>query len=146
MKPNKLRPFLIGLLFCLAFAIPSFAQQKDLAPTPPMGWNSWNHFHSRVDQGIVRRQAKAMVTSGMKAAGYKYVIIDDTWAGKRNAQGFIQPNKKFPNRKALGDYIHSLGLKFGIYSSPAAKTCAGYTGSRGHVQQDADTYAKWGVD
>jgi alpha-galactosidase len=143
---NRLRLLLIGLFLCLAFAIPSFAQKTDLAPTPPMGWNSWNHFNKRIDDQIVREQAKAMATSGMKAAGYKYIIIDDTWAGQRNAQGFIEPNQKFPDMKALGDYIHSLGLKFGIYSSPAAKTCARYTGSLGHVQQDAETYAKWGVD
>jgi alpha-galactosidase len=143
---KRLFPLLIGVLFCVSLAVPSFAQKTDLAPTPPMGWNSWNHFGARIDEQIVRQQAKAMVTSGMKAAGFKYVIIDDTWAGKRNAQGFIEPDKKFPNMKALGDYIHSLGLKFGIYSSPAAKTCAGYTGSLGHVQQDADTYASWGVD
>jgi alpha-galactosidase len=143
---NRLRPFLIALSFCAIFAIPSLAQQPDVAPTPPMGWNSWNHFAGRIDDQIVREQAKAMATSGMKKAGYQYIVIDDTWAGDRDAQGFIQPNKKFPDMKALADYVHSLGLKFGIYSSPAAKTCAGYTGSRDHVQQDAETYAKWGVD
>jgi alpha-galactosidase len=143
---KRLRPFLIALFFCAVFASPSFAQQSNLAPTPPMGWNSWNHFAGRIDDQIVREQAKAMVTSGMKKAGYQYIVIDDTWAGDRDAQGFIQPNKKFPDMKALVDYVHSLGLKFGIYSSPADKTCAGYTGSRDHVQQDAETYAKWGVD
>ncbi len=117
-----------------------------LAKTPPMGWNSWNHYGPRVTEKVVREMAKAMVTSGMKAAGYTYVNVDDTWAGPRNAKGEITTNSKFPNMKALGDYIHSLGLKFGIYTSPGPTTCAGYTGSYGHVQQDADTFAKWGVD
>jgi len=111
-----------------------------------MGWNSWNHFGSRIDDQIVRAQADAMVSSGMKAAGYTYIIIDDTWAGTRDAQGFIHPNAKFPDMKALADYVHSKGLKLGIYSSPAAKTCAGYTGSLGHEDQDAQTYANWGID
>jgi alpha-galactosidase len=82
----------------------------------------------------------------MREAGYVYVNVDDTWQGKRDAQGVIQPNQKFPDMKALGDYIHSKGLKFGIYSSPGAKTCGGYAGSLGHEEQDAKTYAAWGVD
>lgn len=137
------------LLFCASsvlaqkHAYPTAAQ---LAPTPPMGWNSWNHFGGQVNEADVRAAAKAMVSSGMAAAGYKYIIVDDTWQGKRNAQGWIEPNKKFPDMPGLIDYVHSLGLKFGIYSSPGPETCAGYTGSYGHVQQDADTYAKWGVD
>jgi alpha-galactosidase len=118
----------------------------ELSPTPPMGWNSWNHFHGSVNEADVKAAAKAMVTSGMKAAGYKYIIIDDTWEGQRDAQGFIHPNKKFPDMPGLVKYVHSLGLKFGIYSSPGPKTCAGYAGSYGHVRQDAETYAKWGVD
>jgi len=111
-----------------------------------MGWNSWNHFGERVDDQTVRAQAEAMVVSGMKDAGYLYVNIDDTWEGQRDPKGFIQPNKKFPDMKALADYVHGKGLKLGIYSSPAAKTCAGYEGSRGHEEQDAETYVKWGVD
>jgi len=117
-----------------------------LAPTPPMGWNSWNHFAGKVDEADVRAAAKAMVTSGMAAAGYKYIVIDDTWEGQRDAQGFIHPNSKFPDMPGLIAYVHSLGLKFGIYSSPGPRTCAGYPGSYGHEQQDAETYAKWGVD
>ncbi|HEV2304526.1 MAG TPA: glycoside hydrolase family 27 protein, partial [Candidatus Acidoferrales bacterium] len=131
---------------CLVFSIPCIAQQTGLAPVPPMGWNSWNHFAGRIDDQIVRQQADAMVSSGMKAAGYQYIVIDDTWAGQRDAQGFIHPNDKFPDMKALADYVHSKGLKLGIYSSPAAKTCAGYEGSRGHEDQDAQTYASWGID
>ena len=111
-----------------------------------MGWNSWNHFAGKVDDADVRAAADSMVSSGMKAAGYTYINIDDTWQGQRDAQGFIHPNSKFPDMKALADYVHSKGLKLGIYSSPGPKTCAGYAGSYGHVQQDAETYAKWGID
>lgn len=111
-----------------------------------MGWNSWNHFHREVSDQIVRAQADAMVSSGMRDAGYIYVNIDDTWQGDRDAQGIIHPNSRFPDMKALADYVHSKGLKLGIYSSPGAKTCAGYEGSLGHEQQDADTYAQWGID
>ncbi|HKF50830.1 MAG TPA: glycoside hydrolase family 27 protein [Candidatus Acidoferrales bacterium] len=140
----------VGYLFVLflgfSSSLPSFAQQSNLAPTPPMGWNSWNHFASRIDDQIVRTEADAMVSSGIKAAGYTYLVIDDTWAGQRDANGNIQPNSKFPDMKALADYVHSKGLKLGIYSSPAAKTCAGYEGSLGHEEQDAQTYANWGMD
>jgi alpha-galactosidase len=131
-----------------ALSVPVFAQHGDraLAATPPMGWNSWNHFAGKVDDADVRAAADYMVSSGMKAAGYTYINIDDTWQGERDAQGFIHPNSKFPDMKALADYVHSKGLKLGIYSSPGPKTCAGYAGSYGHVRQDADTYAKWGID
>jgi alpha-galactosidase len=111
-----------------------------------MGWNSWNHFADKVTDKTIRETADIMVSSGMRDAGYVYVNIDDTWEGKRDAQGFIHPNDKFPDMKALADYVHSRGLKLGIYSSPGSKTCAGFEGSLGHEQQDADTYAKWGVD
>jgi alpha-galactosidase len=117
-----------------------------LARTPPMGWNSWNKFAGRVDDAAVRAMADAMVSNGMKAAGYEYVNIDDTWQGHRDAQGNIIPNKKFPDMKALADYVHSKGLKIGIYSSPGPNTCAGYEGSYGHEEQDANTYARWGID
>lgn len=121
-------------------------QAEQAAATPPMGWNSWNHFHRQIDDKTVRAQTDAMVSSGMRDAGYMYVNIDDTWQGERDAQGNIQPNSKFPDMKALADYVHSKGLKIGIYSSPGAKTCAGYEGSLGHEDQDAATYAKWGMD
>lgn len=117
-----------------------------LALTPPMGWNSWNKFRNQVSDKVVREIADAMVSSGMKDAGYVYVNIDDTWEAGRDAQGNIQTNERFPNMKALGDYLHSKGLKFGIYSSPGPKTCAGYEGSFNHEAQDARTYASWGVD
>lgn len=136
----------IAALFVAWFAMPGTAQSTPLASTPPMGWNSWNHFGTKVTETDVRAAADALVSSGMRDAGYIYVNIDDTWEGKRDAQGNIHPNSKFPNMKALADYVHSKGLKLGIYSSPGPKTCAGYAGSYGHEQQDADTYAKWGID
>ena len=117
-----------------------------LAKTPPMGWNSWNKFAGRVDDATVRTIADAMVSSGMKDAGYTYINIDDTWEAGRDAQGNIQSNKKFPDMKALADYVHSKGLKLGIYSSPGPNTCAGYEGSYGHEEQDARTWAAWGID
>ncbi len=117
-----------------------------LARTPPMGWNSWNKFGHSIDDAAVRGVADAMVKSGMKDAGYVYINIDDTWEGDRDAQGNILTNKKFPNMKALADYVHSKGLKLGIYSSPGPNTCAGYEGSYGHEEQDARTYAAWGID
>ncbi len=117
-----------------------------LAKTPPMGWNSWNLFQSHIDDTTVREIADAMVSSGMRDAGYVYVNIDDTWEGVRDAQGNLGSNKKFPDMKALADYIHSKGLKFGIYSSPGPRTCGEYPGSYGHEEQDAKTFAIWGVD
>jgi len=117
-----------------------------LAKTPPMGWNSWNKFAGRVDDAAVRSMADAMATIGMKDAGYQYINIDDTWEASRDPQGNITTNKKFPDMKALADYVHSKGLKIGIYSSPGPNTCAGYEGSYGHEEQDARTYAAWGID
>lgn len=117
-----------------------------LAKTPPMGWNSWNLFAGRIDDQTVRTMADAMVSSGMRDAGYIYVNIDDTWEGVRDAQGNLQSNHKFPDMKALSDYVHSKGLKLGIYSSPGTRTCAGYPGSYGHEEQDAKLYAAWGID
>jgi alpha-galactosidase len=117
-----------------------------LALTPPMGWNSWNKFAGHVDDVTVRTMADAMVSSGMKDVGYTYINIDDTWEGPRDAQGNITGNTKFPNMKGLADYVHSKGLKIGLYSSPGPETCAGYPGSYGHEEQDAKTYAAWGFD
>jgi alpha-galactosidase len=111
-----------------------------------MGWNSWNHFAKEISDPIVRAQADAMVASGLRDAGYIYINIDDTWEGERDAKGFIHPNSKFPDMKALADYVHGKGLKLGIYSSPGPKTCAKYEGSYGHEEQDAQTYAEWGID
>jgi alpha-galactosidase len=111
-----------------------------------MGWNSWNHFAGKVDDADVRAAADALVASGMRDAGYIYVNIDDTWEGKRDSHGNITTNSKFPDMKALADYVHSKGLKLGIYSSPGPQTCAGYPGSYKHEKQDARTYAGWGID
>jgi alpha-galactosidase len=111
-----------------------------------MGWNSWNHFAGNVTDKDVRATADILVSSGMRDAGYVYVNIDDTWEGSRDAQGRIQSNAKFPDMKALAAYVHGKGLKLGIYSSPGPKTCAGFEGSYGHEEQDAQTYADWGVD
>ncbi|HSU30012.1 MAG TPA: glycoside hydrolase family 27 protein [Bryobacteraceae bacterium] len=117
-----------------------------LAKTPPMGWNSWNYFADKVDDRAVRAMAEAMVANGMKNAGYRYINIDDTWQGERDASGHIQANRKFPDMKGLVDYVHSKGLKIGIYSSPGPTTCGGYEGSYGHEREDAATYAAWGFD
>ncbi len=117
-----------------------------LARTPPMGWNSWNKFAGRVTAADVRGMADAMVSSGMSKAGYTYINIDDTWEGPRDSAGNITTNKKFPDMKALADYVHSKGLKIGIYSSPGPKTCAGYEGTYGHEEQDAKQWAAWGFD
>lgn len=119
-----------------------------LAPTPPMGWNSWNKFACNVSEDLIRQIADAMVKSGMKDAGYQYVIIDDCWQVARDKDGnIIADPQRFPSGiKALADYIHSAGLKFGIYSDVGTKTCAGRPGSLGHEFQDARQYAAWTVD
>jgi alpha-galactosidase len=117
-----------------------------IAATPPMGWNSWNHFRGNVTAADVRAAADAMVSTGMRDAGYIYVNIDDTWQGTRDSAGRIRPNKRFGDMRKLADYVHARGLKLGIYSSPGPTTCAGYEGSFGHVAQDAQTYADWGID
>ena len=122
------------------------ATKPKVAATPPMGWNSWNFFAGKVTDKDIRDTADLMVSSGMRDAGYVYVNIDDTWEGKRDAEGRIQSNEKFPDMKALADYVHSKGLKLGIYSSPGPQTCARYEGSLGHEEQDAATYAEWGID
>jgi len=121
---------------------------QNLAQTPPMGWNSWNKFACNVDEAMIRSIADAMVSSGMKDAGYQYVVIDDCWQVSRDSLGFIVADpQRFPSGiKALADYVHSKGLKFGIYSCAGSKTCAGRPAGRGHEYQDALMYAKWGVD
>ncbi|MDR6531510.1 alpha-galactosidase [Caulobacter rhizosphaerae] len=117
-----------------------------LARTPPMGWSSWNKFAEKIDDKTVRAMADALVATGLRDAGYVYVNIDDGWQGTRGPDGAIRPNEKFPDMKGLADYVHARGLKFGLYSAPGPRTCAGYEGSYGHVQQDAKTFADWGVD
>ena len=117
-----------------------------LAPTPPMGWNSWNFFGPNISDQTVREIADAMVSSGMAEAGYEYIVIDDGWEGGRDSLGQLYPNAKFPDMKSLADYVHEKGLKLGIYSSPGPRTCGGYEGSYGHELQDARTFATWGID
>ena len=125
-----------------------YAQDKGLASTPPMGWNSWNKFGCNVSEDMIRQMADGMVKSGMKDAGYQYVVIDDCWQVERDQSGNIVADaKRFPaGIKALADYVHSLGLKFGIYSDAGSMTCAKRPGSLGHEYQDALQYASWGVD
>ncbi len=123
-------------------------QPNGLSLRPPMGWNSWNKFACNIREDLVRQAADQMVETGLHQAGYEYVVIDDCWQGERDAEGRITADPvKFPSGiKALADYVHSKGLKFGIYSDAGVKTCAGRSGSRGHEYQDAIQYAAWGVD
>jgi alpha-galactosidase len=134
------------------FNIPTqraYAVNNGLALTPPMGWNSWNRFGCNINQTIIEQEADAMVSSGMKAAGYQYVNIDDCWMTRsRDGNGnLVADPQKFPSGiKAVADYVHSKGLKLGIYNDAGTATCAGYPGFYGHDQQDANTYASWGID
>lgn len=139
----------IALVLVIILSSLTVAQKFDgLALTSPMGWNSWNKFACDVDENLIKQIADAMVESGMKDAGYEYIIIDDCWHGERDSLGFIQPHPEhFPSgMKALAGYIHSKGLKFGIYSDAGWQTCGGRPGSRGYEYQDAMKYAEWGVD
>ena len=141
----RLQPAILALAAAsLATTTSAIAQQA--AQTPPMGWNSWNYFARNVDDKGIRAAADQIIASGMKDAGYVYVNIDDTWEGKRDENGVLHTNEKFPDMKALADYVHSKGLKIGIYSSPGPKTCAGFEGSLGHEEQDAKMYVEWGID
>lgn len=128
----------------------SFAQKfENLAPTPPMGWNSWNTFHCDVNEQLIMDVADAFERDGYTEAGYEYIIIDDCWAlRERDENGNLVPDpEKFPSgMKALADYVHSKGLKFGIYGDAGTETCAGYPGSKGFEIQDAKLFASWGVD
>jgi len=143
-----------GIFFALACLLASLFSAVQFVPgttrsaDSPMGWNSWNKFGCKVSEDLLKSTADGMISSGMKDAGYEYVVIDDCWQVSRDADGNIVPDaKNFPaGMKALGDYIHSKGLKFGIYSDAGEKTCAGRPGSLGHEYQDAIMYAKWGVD
>jgi alpha-galactosidase len=136
----------LWLCAALMLALAPLGQAQELAATPPMGWNSWNHFACKVTAGDIRAAADAMASNGMKEAGYTYVNIDDCWQGKRDAQGNLHPNARFGDIKALADYVHSKGLKIGIYSSPGPQTCAHHEGSYQHEAQDAKQYAAWGID
>ena len=119
-----------------------------LARTPPMGWNSWNHFGCDVSEQLIKEEADAIAASGMRDAGYQYVVIDDCWQTARDARGVIVADSaRFPHGiKALADYVHGKKLKFGIYTDAGTKTCQGRPATLGHEEQDARTYASWGVD
>jgi len=123
-------------------------KQAQLAPTPPMGWNSWNKFHCDVSEQLIKETADAMVSTGMKSAGYQYVNIDDCWQVSRAGDGTIVADPaRFPSGiKALADYVHAKGLKLGIYTDAGTLTCQKRPGSLGHEKQDAKTYADWGID
>ncbi len=134
-------------LFIFLTAKVCLAQETKLAQTPPMGWNSWNCFRLDISDAIIRAEAAAMATNGMKDAGYTYIVIDGGWEGFHDTNGvFHSDPKKFPHMKALCDYIHSLGLKVGIHTSPGPTTCAQHEASYGHEKQDAETFASWGID
>ena len=147
---------LLAAIFVLSAVVLSLDQEQllastflsTLASTPPMGWNSWNKFGCNVSEDLIRQIVDAMVASGMKDAGYQYVVIDDCWQLERDRNGNIVADPKhFPSgMKALADYVHAKGLKFGLYSDAGTKTCQGRPGSRGYEFQDARQYAAWGVD
>ncbi|OXM84564.1 NPCBM/NEW2 domain-containing protein [Paenibacillus rigui] len=140
--------FLMVSVYFLMPSSPANALDNGLAETPPMGWNSWNRFGCNVSETLIKQMADAMVSSGMKDAGYQYVNLDDCWQTSRDASGKIVADPaRFPSgMKALADYVHSKGLKLGLYTDVGFKTCAGRPGSRGYYELDAQTYADWGID
>ncbi len=144
--------FVVSLLCCLnifsANAQNDSNKKVDLAPTPPMGWMTWNYFGTDINENIIHEIADAMVNSGMVKAGYNHIMIDDGWQGGRdNKNNMIPDAQKFPSGiKALADYVHGKGIQLGIYSDAAQLTCAGYTASLGFEEQDAKTFASWGID
>lgn len=141
-----------NIVFLLLFltSLNVFAQKfEGLALTPQMGWNSWNKFGTDINEQMVKEMADALVSTGLRDAGYNHILLDDGWMEmERDAQGNLVPHReKFLNGiKVVADYVHSKGLKFGLYNCAGSKTCAGYPGSRGHEYQDALKYAEWGVD
>jgi len=139
---------LIAVPFVVSTGFSETGVSANLALTPPMGWNTWNKFACNVSETLIKQAADAMVKSGMKDAGYQYIVIDDCWQVSRDARGEIVADpQRFPGGiKAVADYVHSLGLKFGIYSDAGSKTCAGRPGGLGHEYQDALKYAEWDVD
>jgi alpha-galactosidase len=138
------------LTVLLVFGLYCNAQKfEGLAQTPPLGWNSWNTFATNINEELVKDIADKFVELGLKDAGYEYIVLDDGWMAKeRDTEGNLVADPiKFPNgMKALADYIHSKGLKFGLYNCAGSKTCAGYPGSRGYEYQDARLYASWHID
>jgi len=136
------------LVIVLSYICVTVALNNGLARSPQMGWNSWNHFHCSINETLIRNTAYAIANSPLKAAGYVYVNMDDCWAKTRDAEGNVHedPNAFPSGIKALADYVHSLGLKFGLYSDAGNETCAGRPGSLGYEKNDANSYASWGVD
>ncbi len=145
-SPSLYKLALFSLLACAA--MPLRALDNGLAKTPPMGWNSWNKFGCNVSAKLIESMADAQVSSGLKDAGYQYVVIDDCWQVSRDKNGNIVPDpERFPSGiKPVADYVHSKGLKFGIYSDAGTGTCQNRPGGRGYEFQDARQYAAWGVD
>ena len=124
-----------------------YVGEDKIGLTPPMGWNSWNCWALSVSQEKVMASAAALINKGLADYGYSYINIDDAWEGEeRTPEGYIQANEKFPDMKALGDWLHANGLKLGIYSSPGDYTCGGFLGSLDHEKQDAEVWNSWGVD
>ncbi|WP_318310198.1 glycoside hydrolase family 27 protein [Flagellimonas crocea] len=145
---RKLGSILIGCIL-LTGSFSHGQKVTGLAKTPPMGWNSWNTFATNIDESLVMDTADLFVSLGLKSAGYEYIVLDDGWMSKErdNNGNLVADPEKFPKgMKALADYVHSKGLKFGLYGCAGSKTCAGYPGNRGHEYQDARTFAEWGVD
>lgn len=123
--------------------------EKMFGMTPPLGWNSWNTFTWNINESLVKEVADVFVSEGLKDAGYEYIVIDDCWSEKKRDKNgnLVADHEKFPNgMKAVADYIHNKGLKFGMYSCAGTHTCGGYPGSFEHEFQDAETFASWGVD
>ncbi|MEO7309483.1 MAG: glycoside hydrolase family 27 protein [Chitinophagaceae bacterium] len=142
----KLQQFAVGLLFCSQLQAQKF---EGLAKTPPMGWNSWNTFAANINEKLVMEITDDMVKSGMKDAGYNYIVLDDGWMAKeRDSNGNLVPDPiKFPNgMKVLIDRVHAKGMKFGLYNCAGTQTCGGYPGTRGYEYQDARFYAALGID
>ena len=146
------KSFILSAALCLSSFFASAEEaptpRKQLAPKPPMGWMTWNLFQGNINEQLIRETADAMVEGGFRDAGYEYIFIDDLWQGGRDRQNNIIPDpEKFPSGiKALADYVHSKGLKLGIYSDAAQLTCGGWTASLGFEEQDARTFASWGID
>ena len=140
--------FLSAALLLSSLFTTAQTPRNQLTPRPPMGWMTWNLFQGNINEQLIRETADAMVEGGFRDAGYEYIFIDDLWQGGRDRQNNIIPDpEKFPNGiKALADYVHSKGLKLGIYSDAAQLTCGGWTASLGFEEQDARTFASWGID
>jgi alpha-galactosidase len=137
----KIILFFYSIPYCLSL-------NNGLGLTPQMGWNSWNHYKCNINENLIKKTADYLVSTKLKDFGYIYLNMDDCWAWKRDSNGFILPDPRtFPSGiKALADYVHTKGLKFGIYSDAGYLTCAGRPGSLHHEVKDALTYAEWGVD